>query len=67
MLGAMSIPVGYLMRLIPIDEDPESFAGIGDSMPKKTPTSPVGMLSLLIPLAAGLYQFYKEADGEGLI
>jgi len=67
MLGAMSIPVGYLMRLIPIDEDPESFAGIGDSMPKKKPTSPVGMLSLLIPLAAGLYQFYKEADGEGLI
>jgi len=67
MLGAMSIPVGYLMRLIPIDEDPESFAGIGDSMPKKKPTSSFGMLSLLIPLAAAGYQFYKEADGKGLI
>ena len=67
MLGAMSIPVGYLMRLIPIDEDPNSFAGIGDSMPSKKPTSYFGMFSLLIPLAAGLYQFYKEADGKGLI
>jgi len=27
LLGATSIPVGFLMRLVPISEDPESFAG----------------------------------------
>ena len=28
LLGAGSIPVGFLMRLFPVSEDPESFAGI---------------------------------------
>ena len=67
MMGAMSIPIGYLMRLIPIDEDPESFAGVGDALPRKAPTSNMGMLSLLLPVAAAAYQLYKESgDGEGL-
>merc|ERR1712151_279016 len=26
--GAISVPFGYLMRLIPVKENPESFAGI---------------------------------------
>lgn len=28
MLGAISIPVGFIMRLVPVHEDPESFAGL---------------------------------------
>lgn len=30
-LGALSVPIGYLMRQIPIDEDPASFAGIDNT------------------------------------
>merc|ERR1712038_1827694 len=39
-LGAMSIPVGFLMRLVPVNEDPDSFAGeVMDGGSKKKDSS----------------------------
>jgi len=61
-LGAMSIPFGFLMRQIPIDEDPKSFAGIGggDKLSSKKSTSLSGLLAILVPiLSAGAYQMYQ--------
>lgn len=40
LLGAVSIPVGFLMRLVPVNEDPESFAGdVVDSVSTKKDSS----------------------------
>ena len=63
-LGAGSLPVGFLMRLIPVTEAPHSFAGI-----ERKNARPLGkslltyLLLVLVPvLAAIVYQLYWEID-----
>lgn len=62
-LGAVSIPLGWLMRQIPVSEDPDSFAGLSIST-RKTRASFLGTLALvLLPvLAAIIYQLYYEVE-----
>mmetsp|Transcript_26687 Transcript_26687/g.39463 ORF Transcript_26687/g.39463 Transcript_26687/m.39463 type:complete len:1059 (-) Transcript_26687:52-3228(-) len=62
-LGAVSIPFGFIMRQIPVPEDPETFAGIGKSK-KKFKASFLGTLVLvLLPVVAALiYQLYNEVE-----
>jgi P-type Ca2+ transporter type 2C len=62
-LGAVSIPLGWLMRQIPVSEDPSSFAGIGSST-RKSKSSFLGTLALvLLPvLGAIIYQLYYEVE-----
>lgn len=60
-LGAISIPIGFFMRLIPVSEDPSTFAGI-DRKPKEvwllTP-----LLIVLAPIfVAIVYQLVYEID-----
>jgi Ca2+-transporting ATPase len=62
-LGAVSIPLGYVMRQIPVSEDPETFAGVTNSA-RKSKASFLGTLVLvLVPLlAAIIYQLYYEVE-----
>eukprot|EP00566_Odontella_aurita_P004195 CAMPEP_0113570806 /NCGR_PEP_ID=MMETSP0015_2-20120614/25194_1 /TAXON_ID=2838 /ORGANISM="Odontella" /LENGTH=1141 /DNA_ID=CAMNT_0000473669 /DNA_START=256 /DNA_END=3681 /DNA_ORIENTATION=- /assembly_acc=CAM_ASM_000160 len=65
LLGFMSIPVGFIMRQVPISEDPDSFAGIGKDGEgegkKKEPLGFVQLISLMVPIiAAGYFQWVKE-------
>lgn len=62
-LGAVSIPLGYVMRQIPVSEDPETFAGVKNSA-RKSKASFLGTLALvLVPLlAAIIYQLYYEVE-----
>lgn len=62
--GAMSIPVGFLMRLIPVSEDPSSFAGISRKEATKQDNSWLGALVLaLLPfLVAIVYQLAWEVE-----
>ena len=65
--GAISIPIGFLMRLFPVSEDPDSFAGLQesqDAMKKKGSLSWLRFLVLaLIPLfAAIVYQLAYEVE-----
>lgn len=65
-LGSFSLPVGYLMRLIPIAEDPNSFAGL-DRRTSATPRSSsswwVILVVVLLPIfSAIVYQLYVEID-----
>mmetsp|Transcript_15428 Transcript_15428/g.38871 ORF Transcript_15428/g.38871 Transcript_15428/m.38871 type:complete len:1038 (+) Transcript_15428:159-3272(+) len=65
--GAISIPMGYLMRVFPVSEDPDSFAGLPgskDAMKKKGGLSLLRFLVLaLIPLLAGIvYQLAYEVE-----
>merc|ERR1712071_129528 len=62
--GAVSIPIGYLMRLFPVSEDPDSFAGLPGSTKKKGSLSWLRFLVLaLIPLfAAIVYQLAYEVE-----
>ena len=65
--GALSIPIGYLMRLFPVSEDPDSFAGLPESqtaIKKKASLSMLRFLVLaLIPLfAAIVYQLAYEVE-----
>ena len=66
MLGAGSIPVGFVMRHIPVMEDPTSFAGIErkNGKAKKEFRSMLGVLVVgLIPiLGAVVYQLYFEIE-----
>jgi magnesium-transporting ATPase (P-type) len=64
-MGAMSLPVGFFMRLIPVREDPATFAGAGPSVAKE----PRGwnvlamLLAVLVPVfVAIVYQLYWEID-----
>ena len=60
LLGAVSIPVGYFMRQIPITEDPESFAGeeiTENETEVKSEDSSLLMVMIPIGLAAA-YQLY---------
>ena len=57
-LGAISLPMGFIMRLIPVKEDPASFAGIGGNDDDKKDNSWLRVLiSILFPvLCAIVYQ-----------
>jgi P-type Ca2+ transporter type 2C len=64
-MGAMSLPVGFFMRLIPVREDPATFAGAGPAAAKE----PRGwnvlalLLAVLVPVfVAIVYQLYWEID-----
>lgn len=60
LLGGMSIPIGFLMRQIPIDEDPDSFAGevacsnAKMTMKKKPETNWPMVFAVAIPLVCAL-------------
>ena len=64
-MGAFSLPVGFLMRLIPIEEDPATFAGI---TPKKDRVRSnrnllTVLLAIVVPVfVAIVYQLYWEID-----
>ncbi len=66
MLGAGSIPVGFLMRLIPISEDPRSFAGASvTKKAEKTKDTSENLMNFVkvlgLPvIAAFAYQFYMD-------
>jgi magnesium-transporting ATPase (P-type) len=62
-LGAISLPVGFFMRLIPVDEDPRTFAGIGGKDVKKDNSWLRVLLSVLFPiLCAIVYQLLVEVE-----
>ena len=64
-LGAFSLPVGFLMRLIPVDEDPDSFAGLErKGVKRKASASWLStLLMVLVPVfAAIVYQLYWEIE-----
>mmetsp|Transcript_39 Transcript_39/g.80 ORF Transcript_39/g.80 Transcript_39/m.80 type:complete len:1082 (+) Transcript_39:405-3650(+) len=55
LLGAMSIPVGFIMRLIPVNENPDSFAGLQtdeSSVPVKKGSSILTIF--VLPIAAAI-------------
>jgi len=63
--GAVSIPIGYFMRIFPVSEDPDTFAtGSQDAMRKKGSLSFLRFLVLaLVPLfAAIVYQLAYEVE-----
>jgi Ca2+-transporting ATPase len=63
-LGAISLPVGFLMRLIPVSEDPETFAGIErkNGRPKGQSWLMV-LVAVLAPVVLAItYQLYWEID-----
>jgi P-type Ca2+ transporter type 2C len=63
LMGAGSIPVGFLMRMIPVVEDPESFAGIErkNGKHKQRKSWLTALVIALIPiLGAIVYQLYFE-------
>jgi len=62
-LGALSIPIGFLMRQIPIDEDPKSFAGLDNGSVDKTKKTNglTNLLVVLLPvIIGGAYQLYHS-------
>lgn len=62
-LGAVSIPLGFVMRQIPVLEDPDSYAGIGPKKPKKKRNVLRLLLLVLSPvLVAIIYQLYWEVE-----
>jgi hypothetical protein len=62
--GAISIPVGFLMRLIPVSEDPTSFAGLtGKEGLKKDNYWLQGLILALLPvLVVIVYQLAWEVE-----
>jgi len=62
--GAISLPMGFIMRLIPVTEDPKSFAGIGSRKLYKKDNSWLRFLVLaLLPfIAMIIYQLYWEVE-----
>ena len=65
MLGAGSIPVGFVMRMIPVMEDPSSFAGIErkNGKRKRGKSMLFALVVALIPiLGAVVYQLYFEIE-----
>jgi len=64
--GALSIPIGFFMRLLPVSEDPKSFAGLPGKLDavKKDSSSWLGLLFVvLMPvLAAVIYQLAWEVE-----
>jgi len=69
LLGSMSIPVGFLMRQIPVDEDPDSFAGeISHSQTKATKkedeTNWMMVVLAVIPLVCALAYEWRNMSLE---
>uniref|UniRef100_A0A7R9WQ07 P-type Ca(2+) transporter n=1 Tax=Craspedostauros australis TaxID=1486917 RepID=A0A7R9WQ07_9STRA len=62
--GAISLPMGFIMRLIPVTEDPKSFAGIGARRRSKKDNSWLRFLVLaLLPFIIMIvYQLYWEVE-----
>jgi Ca2+-transporting ATPase len=63
-LGAISLPVGFFMRLIPVMEDPETFAGIErkNGRPKGQSWLTV-LVAVLAPVVLAIvYQLFWEID-----
>jgi Ca2+-transporting ATPase len=61
MLGAVSIPVGYIMRQIPVNEDPDSFAGLVDSKTHKEAKSSSPLTLFVLPVAVAVgYKFLLD-------
>jgi calcium-translocating P-type ATPase len=61
--GALSIPFGYIMRHIPVAEDPASFAGLPEKNPKKEVSRFGMLLVVLVPfLAVLVYQLAWEVE-----
>lgn len=63
-LGAISLPVGFLMRLIPVSEDPQTFAGIERKNGRPKGQSWLWVLvGVLAPVVLAIvYQLYWEID-----
>ena len=63
-VGAFSLPVGFIMRLIPVAEDPDSFAGLDRKKGTKKKSSWLTVLLALLLLIFGaiVYQLYLEID-----
>ena len=63
-MGAISLPVGFIMRRIPVREDPASFAGTGPKNGKVTGYNVLALLlAFLVPVfVAIVYQLYWEID-----
>ena len=63
-LGAISLPMGFIMRVIPVSEDPATFAGIGGNGDAKKGSNWLRMLVLcLFPvLCAIVYQLLQEVQ-----
>ena len=63
-MGAMSLPVGFLMRLIPVSEDPCSFAGIeGKNGKRRGNRVLLWLVIFLIPIfAAIVLQLFREIE-----
>jgi P-type Ca2+ transporter type 2C len=65
LMGAGSIPVGFVMRMIPVVEDPESFAGIERKNGKHKPRQSwltVLVIALIPIFGAIVYQLYFEIE-----
>jgi magnesium-transporting ATPase (P-type) len=62
--GAVSIPIGYFMRLIPVSEDPKSFAGLPEKGGPKIDNSHLKatFFAFLPILAALVYQLAWEVE-----
>lgn len=62
--GFISIPVGFFMRLIPVSEDPHTFAGIERKGDKKPFRNWLRILvALLLPIISSIiYQLYWEVE-----
>jgi calcium-translocating P-type ATPase len=74
LLGFVSIPIGYLMRLIPVQEDPNAFAGIDSSGPYTTSEQKNNKVSfafavLVVPIVAMVLSliFPMINDGKWII
>jgi len=64
-MGAFSLPVGFLMRLIPIEEDPATFAGITPKRDRVLSNRNLltVLLAIVVPVfVAIVYQLYWEID-----
>lgn len=58
MLGAISIPVGFIMRQIPVSEDPDTFAGVQ----RKSVAAPKSWSNFFVALPVILGFIYKAYE-----
>lgn len=63
-LGAISLPMGFIMRIIPVAEDPATFAGIGGKGDTKRDTNWLRVLILVLfpVLCAIVYLLVQEVQ-----
>jgi len=68
LLGALSIPIGFLMRQIPVKEDPESFAGLDNGEEVDDEVTEEGMskstsviMFIVVPIVAAVaYKYFGD-------